>query len=324
MTSNARSSMAQSRYRNPGYLLPLVLGPLLRTSQVVADAASPTWRLFVLLMTALLAISAPAAAREPAPRAIIVLSPYLDTLTSLKLSVNAIENTFLFDTAGGSTVVTPDFAKSIGCKPWDRVSGFRMRGDRVHAQRCDHVQVDIGHLPANIPMVTVFDFSKLLPRDAPPLGGSLALDAFSGEIVTLDLAGSWLIVETPASAKARVRGAQEVPFRFAREVSGLSLTPLVAVETPAGRGGYGWSLTQTGSFGSSSVDVALRQARRYTRSTIGPAYCDDSSRCHQLRARRALPDTAMACSSLEDSPTTTRDPLRSNSLARSAPTALLK
>ena len=77
MTSNARSSMAQSRYRVPGYLLPLVLGPLLRTSQVVADAASPTWRLFVLLVTALLAISAPAAAREPAPRAIIVLAPYL-------------------------------------------------------------------------------------------------------------------------------------------------------------------------------------------------------------------------------------------------------
>jgi len=194
-----------------------------------------TWRLFVLLVTALLSISAPAAARETAPRAIIVLSSYLDTLSSLELSVNGIENTFLFDAAGGSTVVTPEFAKSIGCSPWDRVTGFRMRGDRVDAQRCDHVQVDIDHLHVNIPMVTVFDFSKLLPKGAPPLSGSLALDAFAGEIVTLDLAGGRLIVETPASAKARVRGAQEVPVRFAREASGFSLSPLVAVETPAGQ-----------------------------------------------------------------------------------------
>jgi hypothetical protein len=97
------------------------------------------------------------------------------------------------------------------------------------------VQVEIDHLHVNIPMVTVFDFSKLLPKDAPSLSGALALDAFAGEIVTLDLAGGRLIVETPASAKARVRGAQEVPVRFAREASGFSLTPLVAVDTPAGQ-----------------------------------------------------------------------------------------
>jgi hypothetical protein len=180
MTSNARSSMAQSRYRNPGYPLALVL------------------------------------------------------------SVNGIENTFLFDTAGGSTVVTPDFAKSIGCRPWDRATGFRMRGDRVDARRCDHVQVDIDHLHVHIPMATVFDFSKLLPKDAPPLSGSLALDAFAGEIVTLDLAGGRLIVEQLQAPRPECAAPMKYPF-------GLSVRHLALVShhwSPLRRrGSYGWSLT---------------------------------------------------------------------------------
>jgi hypothetical protein len=49
------------------------------------------------------------------------------------------------------------------------------------------------------------------------------------------LAHQRLIVETPASARARTAHAREVAVRFSREVEGLSLDPMIALETKAGR-----------------------------------------------------------------------------------------
>jgi hypothetical protein len=63
----------------------------------------------------------------------------------------------------------------------------------------------------------------------------VALDAFAGKMITLDLSGNRLIVETPASGKARTAHAVEVPMRLAREVGGASLTPMMAIQTPKGK-----------------------------------------------------------------------------------------
>jgi hypothetical protein len=171
----------------------------------------------------------------PAKPVTIPLEPYLGVLWSFQGEVDGKPRRFLLDTAGGITVISQPFADAIGCKPWGRVTGFRMRGDRVDAPRCDDVGLTAAGLPLKAPTAGVIDFSTLLPKDAPPLDGSVALDAFAGRAVTLDLAGRRLIVETPESLKVRARQGVEVPVRFSREAMGLALTPFVAAPTAKGQ-----------------------------------------------------------------------------------------
>lgn len=179
--------------------------------------------------------AAPARPAPPAKPVTIPLEPYLGVLWSFQGEVDGKQRRFLLDTAGGITVIAQPFADAIGCKPWGRVTGFRMRGDRVDLPRCDDVALKAAGLPLTAPTAGVIDFSTLLPKDAPPLDGSVALDAFAGRAVTLDLAGRRLIVETPDSLKVRAAQGVEVPVRFSREATGLALTPFVAAPTPKGR-----------------------------------------------------------------------------------------
>ena len=174
----------------------------------------------------------PAAATSPT---VIPISPYLDTVPSLEVTVDGEPQRFLLDTAGGITVATPEFAKDIGCTPWGRLTGHRMRGDRVDGARCDDVELEVSGVPLELPSVLVWDLSKLLPPDAPPLAGSMGLDAWQNHAVTLDLGAGKLVLETPASLADRVQNAVEVPARFSREIQGLALVPFIAVETPEGR-----------------------------------------------------------------------------------------
>lgn len=188
-----------------------------------------------------LALSAgPAVAGAPHPVQLtkpvdIPLEPYLGVLWSFRGEVDGKPRRFLLDTAGGITVIARPFAEAIGCTPWGRVTGFRMRGDRLDLPRCDDVGLKAAGVPLKVPTAGVIDFSTLLPKDAPPLDGSVALDAFAGRGVTLDLAGRRLIVETPDSLKARAAQGVEVPVRFSREATGLALTPFVAAPTSKGR-----------------------------------------------------------------------------------------
>ncbi len=193
----------------------------------------------LLLAAGLLFAAAPAQAQKTAPPppaqpAIIALEPYLGVLWSFEARIDGTPRRFLIDTAGGLTAITPAAAKSIGCQPWGRITGHRMRGDRVDLERCDKITIEAAGVALTPPTVGVFDFSKLLPPNAPPLDGSVALDAFAGHAVTLDLGAQRLVIETPASLKARTKGAAEVPVRFARDAGGLALTPFVPVPTPKG------------------------------------------------------------------------------------------
>ena len=167
---------------------------------------------------------------------VIALEPYLDQEHfAFRGRIGGQEGLFQFDTGGGLTTISPPTALAAGCHPWGQLTGFRMRGERVDVPRCDKVRIEARSVPLNLPTAGVWDLSALLPKGAPPLAGNVALDAFAGEAVTLDLAQRQLIIETPASLKVRVAHARQVPIQVLREAAGYALEVVMGVETAAGR-----------------------------------------------------------------------------------------
>jgi Aspartyl protease len=164
----------------------------------------------------------------------IGLEPYLGTALAMRFDVNGHEGLFLFDTGGGVSIISPEFAKTIGCTPWGRVTGFRMTGERMDLQRCEGLHFTTGKVHLEAPTAGIVDLEKLLPKDAPHLDGSVGLDIFAGKTITFDESGQTLTLETPASLQARIQGAKEVPIRLVRDVGGLALTVEVGVPTAYG------------------------------------------------------------------------------------------
>lgn len=207
-------------------------------------------------LTGLLAVHPAAARTRPT---VIPLGMYLGVLPSLEVRFAGGEHTMLLDTGGGLTVVTPATAAAVGCHPWGRLTGFRMRGDRVDMGRCDRVTLTVAGLRVRVPEAGVWDFGKALPKNAPPLAGSIALDAFAHRAVTLDLAKRRFVIETRSSLAARLRREHAVaaPMRLEREVNGASLVPLLGIDTPKGRL---WMEIDSGSDGEVIANRPLAHA----------------------------------------------------------------
>jgi hypothetical protein len=176
---------------------------------------------------------APVQAQAPAPEAALALEPYRKTI-ALRATVGGRAGLFLFDTAGGLSLISPAFAEKIGRKPWGRLTGHQMMGQRLDTPRCDDLEVKVGRLQLKAPVVGVLDIMTLFPKDAAPVEGSLALDLFDGKAITLDFATGRLIVETPASLEARVGKRSPIPLRLSRELQGRALSAHVGVPTSKG------------------------------------------------------------------------------------------
>jgi len=95
----------------------------------------------------------PLTASAAAPQAVYKLEPYRKTV-ALRAQVGDRQGLFTFDTAGGITLVSPSFAAKIGCKPWGRLSGHRMMGDRLDMPRCDGVPLRLGAQTYRVPVAT--------------------------------------------------------------------------------------------------------------------------------------------------------------------------
>jgi len=50
---------------------------------------------------------------------------------------------FMFDSGIGTSGITPDTAKRIGCIPWGKVTGFRAIGERLDLSRCNATSVTL-------------------------------------------------------------------------------------------------------------------------------------------------------------------------------------
>jgi hypothetical protein len=181
----------------------------------------------------------------------IKLGSYQGAQTTVQASVAGHDGTFLFDTGGGITIISPALAEAAGCTPWGNITGFRMRGDRLDVPRCDNigVAIDGGHFIA--PIASVFDLAKISPKDAPH-DGLIALDVFAGKAVTFEPAAGKLTVETPGSLASRAAHMTAVPVRLVRDSQGVALTVDIGVPTPKG---MAWMEIDSGS-DDTAVDVS--------------------------------------------------------------------
>ena len=193
----------------------------------------------LLAALALLSITAPAVAQTTLP-----LQPLRERLRTIEVEANGVTSTYLFDTRGGVTTVTPQFAERIGCKPWGRITGHRMFGDRLDMQRCDGVKVRAAGFDLGTATFAVFDPTPLLAPGTTAPDGTLALDVLADKVFTLDVAGNRLIIEDQASLARRIEGATELPLLVTREV--FATDPYVGFDTPQGRL---WLLLDSGAGG---------------------------------------------------------------------------
>jgi hypothetical protein len=171
-------------------------------------------------------------------------------MMTLRANVRGQEGTFVFDTGGGISYVSPSFAETIGCKPWGKLSGFVLTGQRLDMQRCDNLTFYIDRQPFTAPIAGVFDLMKFMPPNVPKIDGSIALDVFVNRAITLSLAEKTLTLESPSSFRARIIPSREVPIRLVREVEGVALAVVVGVITPKG---MAWMEIDSGNGGANVI-----------------------------------------------------------------------
>jgi hypothetical protein len=192
---------------------------------------------------------------QPKADVSIALTRYFRDLRTVRAQLGADTLTLLLDTGGGATLLTPSVAQRIGCRPYGRDIGYRMTGEPVAFQRCDSLTLRLSSWSRHFAPVAVFDVNALLPPELPRLDGVLALDAFRGQVLTVDWPGDRLIVHAPSSSAAALQSAG-VPIRPATGESGRMLT---AVARVAGRGGPLWFLIDSGDLQGTLIDSLVQQ-----------------------------------------------------------------
>lgn len=154
-------------------------------------------------------------------------------LRTIQVRVGADSAPYLFDTGGGVDVISPRDSATLGCTPGGLGFGVRLSGEALSGRTCANVTLGIGPLTVTDDR-GVMDLAKMLGPQAPEVHGQVSLKSFAGRTLTLDLAHDRIILETPASAAARVRRMTPVTMRLATGEGGGQLTPYVGIRAPGG------------------------------------------------------------------------------------------
>jgi hypothetical protein len=176
--------------------------------------------------------------------AVVPLSPWAGLLRSVTVTVDGTAHPFIFDTGGGTTMITPEVAASVGCTPYGRTIGFRMSGERVEFEYCDNVALRLGQVALAREPVGVFDLKSILPAGLPRADGVLSLRSFRDRPVTIALGAGRLTLETAGSLAARVRRMRRLTIRIATGPSGAETTVYVAARVGGRRV---WLLLDSGN-----------------------------------------------------------------------------
>lgn len=165
--------------------------------------------------------------RAPQARAEIALEAYFRDLKTVQALVGGQSARLLVDTGGGATLVIPEFAARLGCKPQGIDIGRRMNGDAVSFQRCPTQVLQAGSFRTSISPLAVFDVNALLPSELPRLEGVIALDAFAGRVVRIDWAAGRIEVAAEAADPP-------LAVRWATGDAGRFLSAFARVDGPPG------------------------------------------------------------------------------------------
>ncbi|WP_157971464.1 hypothetical protein [Dyella sp. C9] len=161
---------------------------------------------------------------------------------------------YLFDSGIGVTGITPQVATALGCKPWGKITGFRAIGERLDIPRCNGYKLALSDYKTYLPQVAVFDLAKFMGPASKGLSGIVGLDAFRGEVVTLNIAQHQVVVEDAASFDSIRKSEVEVPIRLVRAAEGAALTVDVGIRTASGTA---WMELDTGNYGPAMIDKTI-------------------------------------------------------------------
>lgn len=159
----------------------------------------------------------------------IPLEKYFRGLRSVEVEVAGESYNFLFDTAAGLTMISPEIAERLGKTAYGNSVGFRMNGERVDTQLCDGVGMQIGGVEIPPATMAVFDIMSLLPPEFKRIDGIISLGSFEGQRITLDMAADRIIVETEESFNRQIKTMKQIPSRFVNGTSGDELNLLLGV-----------------------------------------------------------------------------------------------
>jgi hypothetical protein len=156
---------------------------------------------------------------------VIVLEPYVGKLRQVGVRIADSDHKFLFDAAGGRTLISPALASALGCRPEGRTVGHRNNGEPFATAKCMNVTLSIGQVALKNEVVGVYDLTAMLPKEFPAVGGLISLKSFDGRTIALDLGANTLIVDGAAGGRA-------LPFRCraATGADGADLSLFALVE----------------------------------------------------------------------------------------------
>jgi len=164
----------------------------------------------------------------------IMLEPTADNLFKIHATVAGRPGVFLFDSGSGFSNISPEFAAAIGCHPWGQITGFRMTGERLDMQHCDHVTFDLAGKRFAATTVGVFDLSRYLPTQLGHIDGTIALDLFANKAFTLSCGGHFIRLLDKRALAVKTRGSLVMPIRVVRDAEGVALTVDLPLTTRAG------------------------------------------------------------------------------------------
>lgn len=163
---------------------------------------------------------------------------------TINVQIGAKTYPFLFDSGGGITLISPAIAKEIGCAPFGQVAGFNAGGTRLDFKRCDNVDLKMGDYSTNL-NVGVYEIMTLFSPDTKEIGGFVSLQTFENRVITIDLAGNKIIVETENSMKEQIKNMKPLESRIGSQGGGAIIDLFIAANTPKGKI---WMEVDTGNF----------------------------------------------------------------------------